>query len=104
VERSPSPVALEDRNPDDLTPQEASELIRHLLAEKQTVATIKRDPEVKLEKVVKRQHSDMVGNGDEYGHEDEEHLSITDIVTPDMKRAMTASSADAADVIDLTDD
>ena len=81
-----------------------------MLAEKQTVATIKRDPEVKLEKgvkrekLVKRQHSDMVGGGDEHEQEDEEDLSITDIVTPDMKRARIASSADAAEVIDLTDD
>ena len=104
MERSPSPVALEDRDPVGPTPQEASELIRRLLAEKQTVATIKRDPEVKLEKLVKRQHSDMVGGGDEHEQEDEEDLSITDIVTPDMKRARIASSADAAEVIDLTDD
>ena len=104
MERSPSPVALEDRDPDGPTPQEASELIRRLLAEKQTVATIKRDPEVKLEKLVKRQHSDMVGSGDEDAHEDEEGLSITDIVTPGMKRARIVSSADAAEVIDLTDD
>ena len=107
MERSPSPVALEDRDPDGPTPQEASELIRRLLAEKQTVATIKRDPEVKLEKgvkrekLVKRQHSDM---GDEDEEEDEEDVSITEIVTPDMKRARIASSAEAAEVIDLTDD
>ena len=78
-----------------------------MLAEKQTVATIKRDPEVKLEKgvkrekLVKRQHSDM---GDEDEEEDEEDVSITEIVTPDMKRARIASSAEAAEVIDLTDD
>ena len=104
MERSPSPVALEDRDPDDLTPQEASELIRRMRAEKEVAANIERDPGVKLEKPVKRQHSDMVGSGDEDAHEDEEGLSITDIVTPGMKRARIVSSADAAEVIDLTDD
>ena len=104
MERSPSPIALEDRDPDDLTPQEAGELIRRMRAEKDMAAKIKRDPEVKREQVVKRQHSEMVGSedGDEDG--DEEELSITEIVTPDMKRARIASSADAAEVIDLTDD
>jgi hypothetical protein len=66
-------------------------------AEKEVAAKIKRDPEVKLEnvvkreKAVKRQHSEMVGgeDGDEDG--DDEDLSITDIVTPDMKRARVAS-------------
>jgi hypothetical protein len=104
VERSPSPVALEDRDPDGLTPQEASELIRCMRAEKEVAAKIKCDPDVKLEKVAMRQHTDTVGGGGEDGHEDEEDLSITDIVTPDMKRARIASSAEAAEVIDLTDD
>jgi hypothetical protein len=71
------------------------------LRSKTAAAKIKRDPEVKLEKGVKRQHSEMAGgeDGDEDG--DDEDLSITDIVTPDMKRARVASSAE---VIDLTDD
>jgi hypothetical protein len=82
-------------------------------AEKEVAAKIKRDPGVKLEEVVKRekavkcekgvkrQHSKTVGgeDGDEDG--DDEDLSITDIVTPDMKRARVASSAE---VVDLTDD
>lgn len=70
-------------------------------AEKEVAAKIKLDPEVKLEKVVKRQHSETVGgeDGDEGG--DEGELSITDIVTPDMKRARVASNAE---VVDLTDD
>jgi hypothetical protein len=104
VERSPSPVALEDRDPDDLTLQEASELIRRMRDEKKVAANIKRDPGVKLEKLGKRQHSVMVGSGSEDevegDGEDEGELSITDIVTPDMKRARIASSAE---VIDLTD-
>jgi hypothetical protein len=75
-------------------------------AEKKVAANIKRDPGVrlekaiKLEKAVKRQHSDMVGGEAEAEHE-EEDVSITDIVTPDMKRARIASSAE---VIDLTDE
>ena len=65
VERSPSPVALEDRDPADLTPEEAIELIRRMRAEKDTATKIKRDPEVKLENAVKHQHSDMAGGEDE---------------------------------------
>jgi hypothetical protein len=103
VERSPSPVALEDRDPDDLTLEEARELIRRTRDEKDAATKLKRDPGVKLEKaiklekVVKRQHSDMVSSEGE----DEGDVSITDIVTPDMKRARIVSSAE---VIDLTDD
>jgi hypothetical protein len=107
VEPSPSPVPLEDRDPSDLTPEEAIELIRRMRDEKKVAANIKRDPGVKLEgtvtleKAVKRQHSDMVDS--EAGDEDDDQgeVSITDIVTPDMKRARIVSSAE---VIDLTDD
>jgi hypothetical protein len=84
VERSPSPVALEDRDADELTLEEARELVRRMRT--------------------REQHPiDLGGERGEAEAEDEEEgdVSITDIITPDMKRARIASSAE---VIDLTDE
>jgi hypothetical protein len=98
VERSPSPVALEDRDADELTLEEARELVRRMRTREQAAVKIKK------EHGTKRQHPiDLGGERGEAEAEDEEEgdVSITDIITPDMKRARIASSAE---VIDLTDE
>lgn len=91
VERSPSPVALEDRDPDDLAPEEARELIRRMRTREQAAVKIKKEHSTKRQRPVDQ------GGEDEHDGE----LSITDIITPDMKRAGITSSAE---VIDLTDE
>jgi hypothetical protein len=91
---------MRDRNPEDLTPAESCELIRRLLAEKETASKMKPDPEVKLGKSLKRQRSEAVGDEDEED-DDEEELSVTKVVTPNTKRAKTASKS-SEEVIDLT--
>jgi hypothetical protein len=61
---------------------------------------MKPDPEVKLGKSLKRQRSEAVGDEDEEDDEEEE-LSVTKVVTPNTKRAKTASKS-SEEVIDLT--
>jgi hypothetical protein len=53
---------------------------------------------IKSEYGTKRQHPGDLGGEDE----DEDEVSITEIVTPDMERARIVYSADAAEVIDIT--
>jgi hypothetical protein len=93
IERPPSPVPLEERDPDELTPDELRELVRRSRAEK--ASTVKIKQEVKREKRA-RKHFDGGHGGDDEG-------DVT-IMSENNKRRRTRASMDNAELIDLSDD
>jgi hypothetical protein len=93
IERSPSPVPLEERDPDELTPDELRELVRRSRAEKASAVKIKQ--EVKREKRA-REHLDGSTSADEEG-------DVT-IMSENNKRQRTRASMENAEVVDLSDD
>lgn len=88
----PHEIPLEERNPEDLTAEEARELIRRMRAESQT-AKIKPDPAAQDEKPVKRPHSIILDDDDN----DSGEGSVL-ITAPRSKRAKVE-----IEVVDLTD-
>jgi hypothetical protein len=93
IQRLPTPVALVCRDPEDLTQEEACEVIRRLRAQ-----IIKNESEVKPGKCsYKRQRSDVVDG-------DDEEVTITRVETQDMKRARVIRASSGAQVFDLTDE
>ncbi|KXT08934.1 hypothetical protein AC579_9359 [Pseudocercospora musae] len=96
IPRSPSPTPLEDRDPDDLTPEEARELIRRMRDREKHQAFIKK--EIKREK---RDRSDTVNLDDE--SDDDGVLVTGEGAAPARKRAR-ASTDSGVECIDLTGD
>ncbi|KAF7194544.1 hypothetical protein HII31_04050 [Pseudocercospora fuligena] len=94
IPRSPSPTPLEDRDPDDLNPDEARELIRRMRDREKEQASIKK--EIKREK---RDRSDTVNVDDE---SDDDGVLVTG-EGPARKRAR-ASTDSGVECIDLTGD
>ncbi|EME84101.1 uncharacterized protein MYCFIDRAFT_214617 [Pseudocercospora fijiensis CIRAD86] len=92
IPRSPSPTPLEDRDPDDLTPEEARELVRRMREREKLQAAIKK--EIKREK---RNRSDTLNVDDESDHEG---VLVTG-EGPARKRAR-ASTDSGIECIDLT--
>ena len=91
IPRSPSPVPLEERDPDTLTPQEAREVIIRMRAREQNTVKIKQ--EFKREK---RRHSAVSA---ETGDNDEEEGDIS--ITGEFDRRKRARPENT---IDLTAD
>lgn len=85
IPRTSSPVPLEERDPDDLSPEEARELVRRMRASR-------TDGEVKV-KAEKR------GRDDDQGEDDD--VEVTDQRSTKRSRMSTDS---AVEIIDLTDD
>lgn len=92
VERTPFPIPLEERDPDELTPDELRELVRRSRAEKAAAVKIKQEP--KREKRA-RKHSDGVNDDDPEG-------DVT-VMSESNKRKRTRESMETAAVIDLSD-
>lgn len=88
----PPDVPLEERNPEDLTAEEARELIRRMRAESQTIK-IKPDPAAQDEKPAKRQHSIILDD-------DENNVREGSVfVTASRSKRVKAE----IEVVDLTD-
>ncbi|KAK5125704.1 hypothetical protein LTR85_011978 [Meristemomyces frigidus] len=88
IARSPSPVPLEERDPEDLTPEELREQVRLLRAREERRVMVK--PE-------KREHSTLSGDG-------EDHVDLTTSNgTRDRKRHRTSHDS-GVEVVDLTGD
>ena len=88
IPRSPSPVPLEDRDPDSLTLEESRELVRRLQArEAQNSVKVKKE---------KRAHAELSDDEDE---EDDE-VAVTEARS---KRARLSTDS-GVEIIDLTDD
>jgi hypothetical protein len=86
--RSPSPVPLEDRDPDSLTLEESRELVRRLQA-RETQSSVK----VKKEK---RTHAEL---SDDEVEEDDDVA-----VTEERSKRARLSTDSGVEIIDLTDD
>ncbi len=95
IERSPSPVPLEDRDPDDLTPEEARELVRRLRARQQDAAKIKQENAVKAEK---RSHSTFAED------EDSDGGSELEVISHNKRSRLSGSHDSGVEIIDLTND
>jgi hypothetical protein len=90
-------LPLEHQAPEDLTPEEARELVRRMRAERETAATIKPELKAEPEHRVKRQRSEIV----DLDNSDGEEVSITRVVAVNAKRMKTAGSS-SVEVLDLT--
>lgn len=93
IERSPSPVPLEERDPEELTAEELRELVRRSRAEKATVAKVKR--EIKREKRTRERSATLSDDGQGEG-------DVT-FMSESSKRQRTRESMEGAEVIDLDD-
>jgi hypothetical protein len=92
IERTPSPVPLEERDPDELTPDELRELVRRSRAEK--ASAVKTKQEFKREKRTRESDS---------GTEDYAGGGVT-IISENNKRKRAKESMENVEVIDLSDD
>ncbi|KAK3697252.1 hypothetical protein LTR37_017564 [Vermiconidia calcicola] len=94
IPRSPSPVPLEDRAPEDLSPEEARELVRRLRKRDSGRAKIK-DENLRIKKE-KRNHATLIED------DDENDVTITEEI---RGRKRTRNSRDSAiEIIDLSGD
>jgi hypothetical protein len=89
IPRSPSPVPLEERDPDDLSYEEARELIRRM-------RTQGSEPGVKIKKE-KREHP--IEDEDEDSDDDE-----VEVTEQRMSKRTRLSTDSGVELIDLTDD
>jgi len=94
IERTPSPVPLEERDPEELTPEELRELVRRTRAEKASTTKVKQ--EFKPEKRV-RERSATLGN------DDDEEGDVT-VTSHTDRRKRARASMEGAEMIDLTED
>jgi hypothetical protein len=90
IPRSPSPVPLEERDPDDLSPEEARELIRRM-------RTQGSDSSVK----VKKEKRDRAAEDDEDDDDDDGEITVTE--ERNSKRARLSTDS-GVEIVDLTDD
>jgi hypothetical protein len=90
VPRSPSPVPLEDRDVNTLTPEESRELIRRLRKREEAALPVKR------EQGVKRERSATVGHME--GGDDDE----VSFVYEKRRRLPVTIDEDGVETIDLT--
>ena len=92
-------LPIEDQDPEDLTPEEARELVRRMRAakEKDLPVNIKREVKFKPEKSVKRQRSEVV----DLDGSDGEEVFITSVVAVNAKRVKTTGSS-SVEVLDIT--
>jgi hypothetical protein len=90
-------LPLEHQVPEDLTPEEARELVRRMRAQRETAVTIKPELKAEPEQRVKRQRSEIV----DLDNSDGEEVSITSVVAVNAKRVKTAGSS-SVEVLDLT--
>lgn len=75
IPRSPSPVALEDRNPDELTPDELRQFMRNFQERREAEQCVKREYAVKRE----RPQGDECGTGSERKRRGPaEHIDLTE--------------------------
>lgn len=81
-------MPLEDRDPDDLTPEEARELVRRMRAREDEQVRVKQE---------KRDHSTMVDDDED----DDDEVTISE--TRGRKRYRTSHDS-GVDTVDLTDD
>jgi hypothetical protein len=89
-------VPLEARDPDNLTPEEARELVRRMRAREEDKTRIKQEASARIKKE-KRDHSTYLEDDDEEGDEDE----VT--ITGQSKRSRLSASNDSGiEIIDLT--
>lgn len=93
IPRSPSPVPLEERDPDDLSPEEARELVRRLRQREQERTKIK----IKKEAQEKRARSDTFD-----GDSDVEELPVTG--EGSARKRHRPSTDSGVEVVDLTED
>lgn len=91
IPRSPSPVPLEERDPDDLSPEEARELVRRHRQREQERIKIKKETQEK------RARSDAFD-----GDSDVEELSVTGEGST-RKRHRTSTDS-GVEIVDLTED
>ena len=91
IPRSPTPVPLEERDPDDLTAEEARELLRRMRQREQ------EQVEIKKEGKKKRARSPTFG-----GDSDVEEVSVTG-EGPSRKRSRPSTDS-GIEIVDLTDD
>lgn len=91
IPRSPSPVPLEERDPDDLSPEEARELVRRLRQREQERIQIKKEAREK------RAHSDAFD-----GDSDAEELPI--IGEGSARKRHRPSTDSGIEIVDLTED
>ena len=87
IPRSPSPTPLEERDPNELSPEEARELVRRMRAREQ-------DDNFRVKKE-KREHAALV--------DDDEDEEITISQVRNSKRARTLTDS-GVEVIDLSGD
>ena len=90
VPRSPSPVSLEDRDVNTLTPEESRELIRRLRERDEAARRVKR------EEGVKRERSATVS---QVGGDDDGEVSF---VSEKRRRLAVTIDEDGVETIDLT--
>ena len=89
IPRSPSPIPLEDRNPEDLSPEEARELVRRMRAREQDQVKVKRE---------KRSHTDSFEEGEDG---DEDDITISEVRSSKRRRGDRDSGVE---IIDLTEE
>ena len=89
IPRSPSPVPLEERDPDDLSPEEARELIRRMRTQgSETEVKIKKEKRVRpLE-----------------GEDDDSSGDEVEVTEQRVSKRARLSTDSGVELIDLTDD
>ncbi|EMC99084.1 hypothetical protein BAUCODRAFT_390870 [Baudoinia panamericana UAMH 10762] len=92
IPRSPSPVPLEDRDPDSLSAEEARELVRRLRAQREDLVRVKREG-------AKRQRSATVTEN----HDDDDGDDVTISETRSRKRSRPSADS-GVELVDLTGD
>ncbi|KAF2766061.1 hypothetical protein EJ03DRAFT_330451 [Teratosphaeria nubilosa] len=90
ISRSPSPVPLEERDPDDLSPEEARELVRRLR---------ERQVEVKKEATHEKRSREPTAIGG-----DEEDVTVAFENGPPNKRSCLTARDSGVEIVDLTDE
>ncbi|EME45426.1 hypothetical protein DOTSEDRAFT_71220 [Dothistroma septosporum NZE10] len=93
IPRSPSPTSLEERDPDDLSPEEMRELLRRMREREAYTVRVKREGE----KCERRARSTT---GIDRGDDDDDDFEIT---TGPAKRRHTSNDS-GVEVVDLTED
>ncbi|KAK4561820.1 hypothetical protein LTR86_004499 [Recurvomyces mirabilis] len=92
IPRSPSPVPLEERDPDSLSAEEARELVRRMREREQDMAKVKRE---------KRGHSPTVIRDMEAGEDDDDVIVEAEGHQRKRNRPSTDSGVDIVDLTDL---
>ena len=106
IARSPSPVPLEDRDPQDLSAEEARELVRRMRRMRACgTPGVKLENQPKQEKSIKRQRSiDLRDEDGEDGEGGEDDITIVSINPATRGKRTRLGHSPDVEVLDLTGD